>query len=131
MDSFTFDRLVAQLSGKERKDLLQNLKPDSRDAANLSLNVQADEDSTAGSDDIEKILKRESIFFRFYIWLLSLLQGLAFNEIYKTILFKRMARKIEKKFPGLIDWNKKVLWTEFYKQLQTLRKSADYFFSNL
>ena len=131
MDSLTFDRLVAQLSGKERKELLENLKPASHDAAALSLNMKFDGESSAGSDDIEKIFKSESLFFRLYIWIISLFQGLSFTEIYKAILFKRIARKIEKKFPGLIDWNKKILWTRFYTQLLALKKSADYFFANL
>jgi hypothetical protein len=128
MDEFSFDRLVARLSAEERDDLLKKVRVPYDEAAN-SLSVKA-KDIPALKGNLAEQYGREGLFFRIILTIRAFFQGTPKFNIYREALLRRIARQIDKKYSGLMDYPKKVLLQPLFDRVVLLKGAADYFYAS-
>ncbi len=122
-DSNSFDRLVSGLTEAERKDMLGKMKsPDDSDNNDRRFMDEGDD-----SIPIAEQLKGESLLLRLWLWIRSLISNVNIEELYIEKRLSYLASKIDKKFPGLIDYKRSLLLSAFYNKLVELKLSADFF----
>lgn len=119
----SFDELVAGISSDERKFLLAKINQN-RDQA-LPILQPLREDVDEFTLDIK--LRSESLFYKFVLWLRSLISHKQKIELYNQDLVGSIARKINKNHPGIVDQNNGLLQSLFYDKLKELKASADFF----
>ena len=119
----SFDELVAGITPEERNFLLAKLNQNKTDV--LPVLQSTRENYDAPSIDIK--IKTESVFYKFLLWIRSLLTKRAISEIYNDDLLDNLAKKINKQHSGLIAHNRKLLFSLFYERLKELKIAADYF----
>lgn len=121
----TFDQLVASLSVRERRELLERI----RRGAAVSADPLFSEELFAGGGKVDYearagelgLLARLLLFFR------RLLSGRSSEEILSSDELRGIARTIEVRSPGLIDHRRALLLEGFLEQLRRLRDSARFF----
>ena len=119
----SFDKLVAGLNSEDRLAMLDRLNQVS------SPNVQL----TSASLDNEKFvslqtkLENESFLYKFLLWIRSLFDKKSLEEIYSQDMISSIAKKINHRFPGIINHRIKSLDYIFYERLLTLKEAADFF----
>jgi hypothetical protein len=128
MDYPVFERLVAQMSSEERKKLLQNIKVPAYNAT--SLDVRSDDDAPQ-VENLGVIFRTESLWLRIYLRITAMFKGIAFDAFYKSTLLQRIAKKVDKKCPRLLNWDKKTLGPRFNEEVASLKTSANYFYNIL
>ncbi|MFA6937179.1 MAG: DUF5312 family protein [Treponema sp.] len=124
--SQTFDSLVSGISTDERKTLLKKMQNGST-SENSSLETSeaySDEDSLI---DLKTKISEESIFERFWLWLISIFTSTPIEEVYNKSIVSGIAKNIEQQSPGLVDYKHKYLTTIFYSKLVELKHAADFF----
>lgn len=124
-----FDSLVAELSAEERKELLERLgnnylmsgeplaSPDELAAARREAQVP-------GPDDLgffQKII----LFFR------RLFTGRDIESLLEEDELKVLARLVDQRFPGLVDYRKGIVTYPFFEEVAKLRDSARFFYGVL
>ena len=123
----TFERLVSQISEDERSALLEKMRPLEGDPDNRALESAKDPSMNADEIEIENGIKSESIFYRLILWLRSVLSSTSMEQLYNDDKIMALFRKINKEYPGLIDYRGALLLGIFYEKLQELKKAADFF----
>ena len=124
----TFDRMVSGISKEERKSLLSKMQ--SQELSNLpSVEEEESEEIIVDEEqpDLETSLKKESIFFRFWIWLKAMIKSDSVQNIYNTELISDMAAKLQRDTPNLIDYKRKYLLETFYNSLVEVKHCIDFF----
>ncbi|MBP5156332.1 MAG: hypothetical protein ILP18_00475 [Treponema sp.] len=126
----TFDRLAQGISSNERKDMLDKIKgPDSQEEE-AGLTQKKRKDVSVVEEERQEFalkLKKETVFRRFWIWFKSLFSEMSVEEIYNEVLVSELAHDIERHFPDLLIYRRKVLFNSFYDKLLLLAKAADFF----
>ena len=110
----SFDELVAGITPEERNFLLAKLNQNKTDV--LPVLQSTRENYDAPSIDIK--IKTESVFYKFLLWIRSLLTKRAISEIYNDDLLDNLAKKINKQHSGLIAHNRKLLFSLFYESFK-------------
>ncbi|MCR5046896.1 MAG: DUF5312 domain-containing protein [Treponema sp.] len=123
----TFEKLVSLISDDERKALLEKMRPLEGDPDARSLESVKDPSMNADEIVLEESLKQESIFYRFILWLRSILTSTSAEQLYNDDKIMSLFRKINRDYPGLIDYKGALLLTIFYEKLLELKKAADFF----
>lgn len=121
----SFDQLVSGLSADERKQMLEKMQGAGGDPEQESLapvDVIADEGIS-----FEEQLKNESIFFRLWLWIKSLITNTPTETLFNDHQVGVIARNVERAAPDVIDFKRKVLATTFFNRLSELKKAADFF----
>lgn len=119
----SFDELVAGISSEERKYLLAKINQNRNDSLPLLQPLREEkEDFTL---DIK--LRSESIIYKFFLWIRSLLSKKQKIELYNDDLVSSLARKINKNHPGIVDMSNSLLLPLFFEKLKELKASADFF----
>ncbi|MBR7064008.1 MAG: hypothetical protein IKI31_02510 [Treponema sp.] len=121
----SFDELVAGISSEERKFLLDKLKQNDTNVATRPLEVQREE--FIDTLTLQNKLQSESLFYKFFLWLRSFFSKQPQSVIYNKDLIADIARKINKNYPGLIDFQKETLQSVFFEKLKELKNCADFF----
>lgn len=119
-----FDKLIAGLSASERQEMLNRINQSAPQA------IQFVDTERYGSDDwptLQQRLNGESVFYKIYLWFRSFFTKKATNALYNEDLLTRLARKINRDHPGLIDHHAELLDSVFYERLKTLKDAADFF----
>lgn len=119
----SFDELVAGISAEERKYLLAKINQNREQSLPLLQPLREETDDFT----LDIKLRSESIFYKFFLWLRSLLSKKQKIEIYNDDLIASLARKINKNHPGIIDMQNELLLSLFYEKLKELKNSADFF----
>lgn len=116
-----FDRLVTQLSTDERKELLSKMRgevyvPDIPSAVD-------DEADDGGSVDYGTpgFLERLLLFF------VALFSGKPQHEVRETMVFRKAARDLENKYPGVVDFSRTVLLKGFKEALMEIASGFSIF----
>lgn len=124
MENNSFDRLVSGLTDSERKDMLEKMK-----ATGNSTQSLASEDKYETDDQIPfaQQIKNESIFYRIYLWIKSLIANTSMEILYNEHKISLIARYIDKVSPHLLDNKRGVLLSSFYDKLTELKLCADFF----
>lgn len=123
--SDTFNQLVTQITDSERSDLLEKMK--------LGLNSLSSDtisDAFEYNDkviSIEEKLNEESIFTKFFLWLKSLFGGCTIKEAYNEFLIDHLYHKLNRNYPGLLDYKNGYLTNGFYNYIYELKEVADFF----
>ena len=121
----SFDQLVSGLSSDERKEMLQKMQGAGGDPEQESLapiDLGGDE-----SISFEVQLKNESIFFRLWLWIKSLITNTPSETLFNDYKVAEIARNIERAAPDVIDYKRKLLVSTFFNRLTDLKKCADFF----
>ena len=126
-DPTTFERLVSLISEDERKALLEKMRPLEGDPDTRSLESAKDPSMDADEIVLEESLKRESIFYRFILWLRSILSSTTAEQLYNDDKVMSLFRKINRDYPGLVDYRGALLLSIFYEKLLELKKAAEFF----
>ncbi len=123
----TFERLVSLISEEERRSLLDKMRPLEGDPDARSL--ESDKDPSMNADEIilEETLKQESLIYRFILWLRSVLTSTSKEQLYNDDKIMALFRKLNRDYPGLLDYKGALLLGVFYEKLLELKKAAEFF----
>ncbi|MBP5447568.1 MAG: hypothetical protein J6X95_05640 [Treponema sp.] len=123
----TFERLVSLISEDERKALLDKMRPLEGDPDARSL--ESDKDPSMNADEIvlEENLKHESFLYRLILWLRSILTSTSKEQLYNDDKIMALFRKLNREYPGLLDYKGALLLGIFYEKLLELKKAAEFF----
>lgn len=119
----SFDELVAGISSEERKFLLAKLNQN-REAA-LPILQPLREETDEFTLDIK--LRSESLFYKFILWIRTLISKKKKIELYNEDLVGSVARKINRNHPGIVDMSNGLLQSLFFEKLRELKAAADFF----
>lgn len=119
----SFDELVAGISSDERKYLLAKINQNREQSFPLLQPLREEADNFT----LDAKLSSESILYKFFLWLRSLLSKKQKIEIYNEDLIGGLARKINKNHPGIIDMPNGLILSLFFEKLKELKNSADFF----
>lgn len=119
----SFDELVAGISAEERKFLLAKINQNREEAVPILQPLR--EDSDGFTLDIK--LRSESLFYKFILWIRSLISKKGKIELYNEDLIAGIARRVNKNHPGIVDYNNHLLLSLFYEKLKELKNTADFF----
>ena len=108
----SFDELVAGINSDERKYLLSKLNQNKKDMAIL----QPINDITDVST-LSVRFQNESMLYKFILWIRSMLTKKPQAELYNEALIARIASKLNRDHPGIINVNSDVLQFLFYEKL--------------
>lgn len=123
----TFERLVSLIGEDERKALLEKMRPLEGDPDTRSLESVKDPSLNADEIVIEEALKQESLLYRFILWLRSILTSSSKEQLYNDDKIMALFRRINRDYPGLIDYRGALLLSIFYEKLVELRRAAEFF----
>lgn len=123
----TFERLVSLISEDERRALLDKMRPLEGDPDACSL--ESDKDPSMDADEIvlEENLKHESLLYRLILWLRSVLTSTSKEQLYNDDKIMALFRKLNRDYPGLLDYKGALLLGVFYEKLLELKRSAEFF----
>lgn len=121
----SFDHLVAGLSSDDRMSLLQRLKID----INLEKEILISDERLVGIGEcnLKEALKKESIFLQIWIFLKSLFSSADLDKIYNDYCVLSLAKKINSKYPNIIDPRNLTLVNGFYENFLELRQVSQFF----
>ena len=122
----SFERMATGLSTEERQDLLERLKSSETDVSEEVISA-VDEKLIDTAEPINVQIKKESLIFRFFLWLKSVFTNTTIETLYNEYKITGIARYVEKNFPGLLDAKKGMLLDSFYVGLSELKSCADFF----
>ena len=130
--SSNFERLAQGISDGERKDMLSKLKEvtpeEGEDIPGVTQKkkrdaVQAEEERR----EFALKLRKEPLMLRFWIWIKSMFSEMSVEEIYNESLVSELAHDIERHYPDLLIYRRKVLFNSFYEKLLLLSKASEFF----
>ena len=124
MKENSFDRLVSDLTDSERFTMLEKMKASGTSEETLAYDEDYDKNIELS---FSRQIKNESLFFRIFLWFKSLFANTSVEVIYNEQLLDRIARKIERISPGLVDYKRGLLTSQFYNKLCELKLCADFF----
>jgi len=116
----SFDKLVSGISAEERRFLLERLKQEHAGKVPQSLSVPDEQASDTRALHVR--IQTESPFYRFILWLRTLLTNQSRETLYNKDVMADAARKIARAHPGLIDFPHGILESIFYEKLKDLLK---------
>ncbi len=124
-----FDNLAGELSADERRDLLDRV----RRSAGVSGEplLMLDGLSFGKKDELEEKLARYSLLERVFLFLRRLFTGRDLETIIRDDDLRVMAKSVEERYAGLIDWRRNLLLEPFLEELHRLRDSARFFYDVL
>lgn len=123
----TLTRLVSELTLEERKNLLEKLKAQS----NLSNEPLYEVKEAAAVVNIEEQYAKLPWYYRVVYFILSFFKSKSPVKIFEDSQVARVGREIEGYSPGLYDYQRSYLLSEFYQALLELKEAARFFFTAL
>lgn len=121
-----FDRLVSSISDSERKTLLEKMHSLAGDPSSQVIEEDAEKDIKNEVSVDDKFLS-ESFFYRFILWIRSIFRSSSVKDIYNEDLVLSLFKKINRSYPGLIDYKNGYLLSIFYEKVVELKRVADFF----
>ena len=129
VNPYSFDRLVATISQDERKELLFRIRAQAK-TETISLEAEIAR-SIAPVKDIDNQCSTESLFLRIWLFLKALFLNSAIDNTYKAYLLGRIAKRVAKKYSGLVDTSRGVFLREMYDKSIMLKRAAVFFSTTL
>ncbi|HET7838873.1 MAG TPA: DUF5312 family protein, partial [Rectinemataceae bacterium] len=124
-----FDTLVSELSAKERRDLLDQLarrSPVSKEPLFVDGSIPGGE-----AQNYTERLESLGLLARFVLFLRGLFTGKSPEALLRADDLREIARRVEPRFPGLVDTRHGYLLKGFADELKRLRDSARFFYDAL
>lgn len=125
--SGTFDKLAAELSMEERRDLYAKLSSQSE----LSKDLLFREEELPPTVDIEGRFKALPWYSRLFYFLSGIVKSKPPIKVYEDRLIARLGSGIEAKAPGLFDHRRSMLLPGFLDELRTLKEGGRFFYETL
>lgn len=122
----TFYGLVSGMAQEERLELLRKMQKKGSGSSHLLENREFDE-KDENQLDLAARISNESLFYRLYLWIRSLFASDDIQTVYNDDLISRIARNVESKYPGLINYKHEYLTADFYQKLKNVRESVHLF----
>lgn len=119
-----FDKLIAGLSAEERKEMLNRINQNSPASVQF---VDTEESSNDSDFTLKLRLNNESLFYKIFLAIRSIFTKRPSEKIYNGDLLARIAKKVNRDHPGLVNHRAAVLDSVFYERLKTLKDAADFF----
>ena len=119
-----FDKLIAGLSADERREMLNRINANAPQTVQF---VDVDDNIKDIPGNLQLRLNNESVIYKFLLWVRSVFSKRPSEKIYNDDLLMRIAKKVNKEHPGLINHHAAVLDSVFYERLRTLKEAADFF----
>lgn len=120
----SFDALVMSLTDTERREMLEKMKVSGNGTESL-----ASEDIGGPYEHISfsEQIKKEPVFYRIFLWLVSLFKNTTTEAVYNERKVAQIARGIDDISPNLIDYKRSLFLSSFYDKLSQLKLCADFF----
>lgn len=124
-----FDFLVSDLSGEEKKHLLEKIKT----AAQFSKEQLPliDEKQRIAPESVNTRYAKLSLLTKILYWIISLFTGRQPIDTYISSLTASEGRAINEKYPGMFDYEENMLKSGFKREIQALKDAARFFYSVL
>lgn len=119
-----FDKLVAGISTEDRNAMLNRINQSSMRVVPI---ITPEEDSNANYGTLNEKIQGESVLYRFFLWIRSFFSTLTKEQVYNEDLIAKLAHRINKSHPGILNHKLHVLDYLFYERLQNLKEAADFF----
>lgn len=123
----TFEKLVAELSLGERRELLKRLEAQ----APLSPAPLFRVDSVPAGVEIERRYRECPWYRKVYLRVLGIFQGKSPLRVLEDATIARIGQAIEARAPGLFDHRHSLLLAPFRDELTALKESARFFYDAL
>ncbi|MCQ2593963.1 MAG: DUF5312 domain-containing protein [Treponemataceae bacterium] len=81
----------------------------------------------ASENDVSEQIKNETLICRLMLFFKSLFTGMDSNRVYGEMLVQRLVKYIEKKYPGFLNYKKRLVLTPFYSNIRHLKNVAEFF----
>lgn len=120
----SFNKLARGLSESDRRVLLDKINKSLSPSVQL---VEAEQNPENQNITLKIKFENESIFYKFIIWFRSIIQKKQTNEVYNEEIIARIAKKVNRDHPGLLDHKNFRLDSIFYRRLIALREAGDFF----
>lgn len=121
----SFEALVAGISRDERIILLEKLKTSA--VASQIQTLESPEENIEDDRSLQIKLESESFLYKFFLWLRTIFSSKTKEEMYNNDCVLRIARQVQHRYPGLIDFQNKTFGELFYGKLNMLHESSDFF----
>lgn len=119
-----FDKLVAGLSTEDRVNMLDRINKNSAPSVQF---VETENDIPEKNMSLHLKFKNESVFYRFVLWVRSLISKKTSEKLYNEDILASMAKKVNRDHPGIVNHRIQVLDTIFYQRLRALKDASDFF----
>ena len=119
-----FDKLVAGMDASERSDMLEKINQSSVSVIQL---VETENQYPEKNISLHLRFKEESAFYKFLLWVRSLIEKKDSEKIYNEDVLAAMARRINRDHPGILNHRNGLIDSVFYEHLRSLKTAADFF----
>ena len=128
-ESSIFDKLVGRLSADERSELLERI----RSSSPVAMDPLLDQDLLLEQEAHPKKgkISEFSFFERLFIYLRSFLSGRNPDSIILADELRNLAREVERRCPGFMDYRRSLLLSPLLEELRKLKDSARFFYDVL
>lgn len=123
----TFDRLVAELSIGERRELFRKLES----SAPLSTAPLFKSEELPEKVELERRYHDAPMLLRLFIRVVSVFKGKPPLKVFEDHLIARIGVAIEAKYPGLFDHRRNLLTSGLRAELESLKIAARFFYDAL
>ena len=124
MNRSAFDKLVAGMDASERSDMLEKINQSSVSVIQL---VETENQYPEKNISLHLRFKEESAFYKFLLWVRSLIEKKDSEKIYNEDVLASMARRINRDHPGILNHRNGLIDSVFYEHLRSLKTAADFF----
>ena len=124
----TMDRLVSELTLEERQNLLTKLKGQSGISSESLYQAVEHEEI---QENFEVAYVKLPWYYRLYYFILGFFKSLPPVKLYENSQIGKIGREIDIAAPGLYDYQRNYMLSDFYKHLVLLKDSARFFYSSL
>jgi hypothetical protein len=123
----TFDRLAAELTLEERRDLLRKLESQAI-VSDAPLFASAELPETVS---IENRFRESPLLLRLYLRLLSFFRRKSPLKLFEERMIARLGTMIQIRSPGLFDHRRNLLLNRMHEELLSLKESSRFFYEAL
>ncbi|MDR1932567.1 MAG: DUF5312 domain-containing protein [Spirochaetales bacterium] len=123
MEESVFDKLVHDISHDERKNLLEQIGQN----AAVSGEPLAEEYSGGEAVDLEDVYRKLDIFSRIIVFFKMLFSGRRRDEVLEHELLANIARDIQKKSSGIMNFSQRTFLPAFCEEVRMLRDNVQPF----
>lgn len=123
-NSDAFDRLVSGLSTDDRRTMLNKINKSIAPSVKL---VETEPDVVNQNVTLKIKFNNESIFYKLILWFRSIIEKKQTDELYNEDVISKIAKKVNREHPGLINHKIKFLDMVFYQRVVALKEAAEFF----
>jgi hypothetical protein len=117
--SSLFDKLVLDLSSRERRDLLDKIQGSRNVSVEPLMTETIEEEETNFDTEYYKL----SFFRKIIVFIISLFTGKKRRVLVEEYLLRKLTERIRIRHPGLVDFSRKILLGGFRDEIEYLNRA--------